>query len=179
MEGIRISRENEPADCTRKDLQPGLNTDLSATKQSFPSILLVVKGKKSGQAQHRGLVWWVWSEEGRPMVQNVMLWQHPSRKPAPALHVNDSLTLTIHLNIVVDQGNNISWWLWPLAAGQRALPQSKNGSGMVWGAEQLVWGVDLALKFPRSQLIQACVEGPSMESSPHNLQNLNDCKEPT
>lgn len=58
--------------------------------------------------------------------------------------------------------------------GQRALPLCKNGSGMVCGAEQLVCGVDLALKFLRSQSIQVSVEGSFMETSPHNLQNLKD-----
>ena len=32
------------------------------------------------------------------------------------------------------------------------MPQSKDGSGMVWGAEQRLWGVDLASKFPRSSV---------------------------
>ena len=53
--------------------------------------------------------------------------------------------------------NVIPWWLWPLSVGYCAVPLSKNGSGMVWGAQQQVWGVDLASKFPGSQSSRASV----------------------
>lgn len=38
---------------------------------------------------------------------------------------------------------------------QDNMPQSKNGSEMVWGAQQQVWGVDMASKLPISKSGQA------------------------
>ena len=46
-------------------------------------------------------------------------------------------------------GNSIPWLLRPLSAGWWITKQKC--FRMVWGAQQEVWGVDLASKFPRSQ----------------------------
>lgn len=70
------------------------------------------------------------------------------------------------------------WWLWPLSAAQSVLPQSKNDLGTVWGAQQCVWGVDLASKFLRchsNQTSMRCAGQQvwSMYTPPHNLLDLN------
>ena len=50
-------------------------------------------------------------------------------------------------------GNCIPWWMWPLSAGWCAMPQSKNGSGMVWGTQPqyiqtfLNWNLYLLIPF--------------------------------
>ena len=64
-------------------------------------------------------------------------------------------------------GNSIPWLLWPLSAGQCTVLQSKNGSGMVWGAQPRVWGVDLASKFSRSQSSRASVRCAGQTSPIH------------
>ena len=64
-------------------------------------------------------------------------------------------------------GNSIPWLLWPLSAGQCTVLQSKNGSGMVWGAQPRVWGVDLASKFSRSHSSRASVRCAGQTSPIH------------
>ena len=73
-----------------------------------------------------------------------------------AIHVDVTLTCTTYLNIVADHGQPFMETVCPDGCGlfqqDKVVPQSEHGSGMVWGAQQRVWGVDLALKFPKSDL---------------------------
>lgn len=64
--------------------------------------------------------------------------------------------------------NGAPSWLWPLSARYCTLPQSKNGSGMIRGAQQWVWGPSLASKFPRSKFNQV-IAGCDGQTSPIHL----------
>lgn len=106
-----------------------------------------------GKTRHQGPLW----EESKLAEAVWCLEQCSAGKPCWCY--SDIYHLPKHCcrPCAIFHGNGIPWWLWPFSAEWCTLPQSKNGSGMIWGAKQCIWDVDFGSKFLSSQSTWASV----------------------
>lgn len=122
-----------------------------------------------GAMEEGGPVWWItffftslgWqgacvSYRGNPMLYGKKATQHRQcdvlfclEALVSAIYVAVTLTCTTYLRIAGDHVHPFMETIFPDCSGFFQLRQSNNGSGMVWGARQQVWGVDSTSKFPR------------------------------